>query len=360
MWGSSNLKSKKQFIMKTKSFFSLAILMLAMSMSVTAQTYTKDPTLCVGMGATWDATARTFKVNNLKAGIQAPWVAYVTDPTWASATAYVDLTDYNFTPGATTTTSNRLDTKYGDVCKGGANGVSSLDVAIKSVNNSIPKNTQHAEDCFVMFTGSDLCGTCKGVTPLYCDKFDLKFNGSVLTLSGINNCVTYNNYLFQNADYSDWASIPITIPDVSNPDVAVADVKDVIWYNGKTKVYPFQDGTTAYMNSNDKGGGPSGQIKPGYCSKSFPAPTSVNEVAIVSVVAYPNPAVASETVTVTGSFDADSKVSILGVNGQLVSTVNPSISYSGLSFAAPAIGAGIYVIKIESASAVSTAMLLIK
>jgi len=350
--------------MKTKSFFSSAIIMLAMSMSVSAQ-YVRDPTLCNGMDASWDATARTFTAKNLKAGIQAPWIAWVVDPTWASGdAAYVDITDYSFTPGSTTATSLRLEIKHGDPTKGGTNGVSALDVAIKSVNNNFPKGTKKAEDCFALFDGTHFSGVCKGVAPLYCDKFDLKFDNNTLTLSGLNNCVTYNNYLFQNADYTDWAMIPLSFPDPNNKDVAVCDVKDVKWNGSKTNVYPFQEGTSAYMNSNDKGGGPAGQIKPGYCSKKFDCPVggevSVNEVAVKSVVAYPNPAVASEIVTVSGSFDADTKVSILGVNGQLVSRVIPSKSDSGISFAAPAIGAGIYVVKIESASAVSTAMLLIK
>ena len=128
--------------MKTKTFFKSALVVLLLGASVnTMAEYVKDPTLCNGMTASWDATARTFTIKNLKPNIQEPFCAWVTDPMWTKGT-YVELsTGKGITPGATTYLTTSLDTKYGDPWKGGTNGSSYLSVGIKSINNDIPIGT---------------------------------------------------------------------------------------------------------------------------------------------------------------------------------------------------------------------------
>jgi hypothetical protein len=138
--------------MKTKTFFKSALVVLLLGVNVSAMAeYVKDPTLCMGMTVTWDATARTFTVKNLKPNIQEPFCAWVTDPMWTKGT-YVELSSgKGITPGATTYETLSLDPKWGDPLARGTNGSSYLSVAIKSVNNDNPIGTIKAEDCAKTF-----------------------------------------------------------------------------------------------------------------------------------------------------------------------------------------------------------------
>ena len=128
--------------MKTKTFFKSALVVLLLGASVnTMAEYVKDPTLCNGMTASWDATARTFTIKNLKPNIQEPYCAWVTDPMWTKGT-YVELsTGKGITPGATTYETLSLDPKYGDPLQGGTNGASNLFAAITHVNNNLPNTS---------------------------------------------------------------------------------------------------------------------------------------------------------------------------------------------------------------------------
>ena len=117
--------------MKTKTFFKSAMLVLLLTASMSARAvYVKDPTLCNGMTASWDATARTFTLSNLKPGIIEPYCAWVTDPSFCS-NCYVDITPYGtYIPGATSFKTIRLATNYGDPLNGGTNGSSFLFIVI--------------------------------------------------------------------------------------------------------------------------------------------------------------------------------------------------------------------------------------
>ena len=347
--------------MKTKSFFksALVVLLLGASVSVSA-VYERDPKLCVGMTATWDPIARTFTVANLKSGIQEPYCAWVTDPNWVTGTYDDSLTPWNgITPGATTYKTERLNTKWGDPLQGGTNGSSTFFVAIKSVNNDLPKGAK-SEDCNKSYDAAALInpGVCDGKAPTYCDNYDGKYNGSVLRAKGLNNCVDYNMYAVATADWSKWQSVSFK-KDPSNPDVGVADVKDLVFYQTTEKVYPFADGVMLFLNSNDKGGGPSGQIKPGYCSTSFDLNDTANEDKTISTSEvsfvkgldiYPNPAIAGQNVTVKGIFDADSKITIYDATGKLVATIVPAITSEGLAFEVPAQVSAINFVKISSSN----------
>jgi hypothetical protein len=143
--------------MKTKLLF-LVFFMGIMISNSNISAYTKDPALCNGMKASWDATSRKFTISMLNPGIKEPWVAWVTDISWSSSSSYVDITPYDtFVPGSNTYTSSKLDVQYGDPTKGGINGASILSVAIKGANNNLPNRnpptvTEAPEDCNQAFS----------------------------------------------------------------------------------------------------------------------------------------------------------------------------------------------------------------
>ena len=342
--------------MKTRLLFLLFFMGIMISTS-SVSAYTKDPTLCNGMKASWDATSRKFTISMLNPGIKEPWVCWLTDVSWCS-TCFVDITPYGtFIPGGNTFTSSKLDAQYGDPTKGGINGASSLSVAITGVNNTLPK--PKAEDCNQAF--SFVKPGC--TTSTYCTNFDAKANGSVITLKGLDNCVPDNQYMVANADFSLWASLSPTYPDLSNRDMAQADVKSLKFNASSVLVYPFKSGLKVYMSSDDKGGGPTGR-GPNYCSKSFDLPVTVGieELVVKSLNVYPNPALSSETVTVKGEYSSDAKVSISSLNGTLIGTVVPTVGQDDLSLSLSTLNlqAGIYILRIESGEVSYVAKLSIR
>jgi len=343
--------------MKTRLLFLLFFIGIMIS-SNDVKAYTKDPTLCEGMKASWDATSRKFTLTMLKSGIVEPWVCWLTDISWCG-TCYVDLTPYGtFIPGGNTYTSSKLDSQFGDPTKGGTNGASSLSVAIKGVGNDIPKGTPKAEDCSQAFSFVNLGCTTK----TYCANFDAKANGSIITLRGINNCVPDNQYMVANAEFSLWASLSPTYPDLSNRDMAQVDVKGLKYFGSSESVYPFKSGIKVYMSSDDKGGGTPGRGK-NYCSKSFSLPAvGIEDVSVKILSIYPNPVMATETVTVKGEFSSDSKVSINSLNGTLIGTVVPTVEQDNLSLSLSSLNlqAGIYILRIESGETTYVAKLSIK
>jgi hypothetical protein len=339
--------------MKTKSFFKSALVVLLLGASMSASAYVKDPTLCNGVSASWDATARKFTVKGLHGSIQEPWIAYLTDASWCS-TCYVDICPYGtYTPGAATFLSSRLGTAYGDPLVNGANGSSAPFIAIKSTANDLPKGAK-SEDCNVTCDGTCLANKCAGVTPLYCDKFAATFSGSTINVSGIFNCSNDNMYMIATSDFSKWQTVPVKV-DPTNPDKGSADVSAIQFYNTKENVYPFAQGVMFFMNSDDKGGGPSGR-GPNYCSKSFD-PSPVSEVSVQVSAIYPNPATVGQTVTVKGSYESDSQVTIYDATGKLAATVVPAITSEGLSFEIPAQVSDINFVKITSSNASYSAKL---
>jgi len=357
MWGSSNLKSKKQFIMKTKSFFKSALVVLLLGASMSSSAYVKDPTLCNGVSASWDATARKFTVKGLHGSIQEPWIAYLTDASWCT-TCYVDICPYGtYTPGAATFLSSRLGTAYGDPLVNGANGSSAAFIAIKSTANDLPKGAK-SEDCNVTCDGSCLKDACKGITPLYCDKFAATFSGSTINVTGIFNCSNDNMYMIATSDFSKWQTVPVKV-DPTNPDKGSADVSAIKFYQTEELVYPYAEGVSFFMNSDDKGGGPSGR-GPNYCSKSFAGTVGVSEVAVEVSAIYPNPATVGQTVTVKGTYESDSKVTIYDATGKLVATVVPAITSEGLAFEVPAQVSAINFVQITSSNGNYSAKLSVK
>jgi hypothetical protein len=342
--------------MKTKSFFRSVLVVLLLGTGMSASAYTKDPTLCNGVSASWDATARKFTVTGLHGSIQEPWICYLTDASWCS-TCYVDICPYGtYTPGATTFLSSRLGTAYGDPLVNGANGSSAAFIAIKSTTNDLPKGAK-SEDCNVTCDGTCLAKKCNGVSPLYCDKYDAKFSGSIINVTGIMNCSNDNMFMIATSDFSKWQSVAIKV-DPSNADKGSADVSALQYYQTTENVYPYASGVMFFMNSDDKGGGPSGR-GPNYCSVSFEAgvTSSVKEVSATETSIYPSPAAVGQTVTVGGTFAQDSKVYIYDATGKLVASVVPSIVADGLSFAVPAQVSVINFVKIISNGASFSAKL---
>jgi Secretion system C-terminal sorting domain len=197
---------------------------------------------------------------------------------------------------------------------------------------------------------------------LYCTNFDAKANGSIITLKGVDNCVAYNQYMIANSDFSAWASLALTYPDLSNRDMAQVDVKN-LKFNTSASVYPFKLGFKVSMSSDDKGGGLPGRGTK-YCIKSFDLPVTVgiDEVGVQILSIYPNPALTSETVNVKGEFSSDSKVIINSLNGTLIGAVIPTVDQDHLSLSLSSLNlqAGIYILRIESGDINYIAKLSIK
>jgi chitodextrinase len=256
--------------MKRNSLFTIAIYLIALTMSLNLQAqYVRDTTLCNEMTASWDPIGRTFTISGLKPGIQEPYCAWVTDPMWAVGTYDDYITTWNgITPGATTYKTGRLMTKWGNPLIGGTNGTSKLFIAIKSVNNTIPKGTPYSQDCSKEF-GPDYFDVNKPTTPIYCDNFNATVKGSIITLTGLRNGVDNDVFIYADSPSKEnWAALPLTYPDPSNRDVATCDARNVNLFSTNTPIYPFAETGTIYMSSDDKGGGAPGQ-GPNYCSKSF-------------------------------------------------------------------------------------------
>jgi Secretion system C-terminal sorting domain len=348
--------------MKTKTIFKSALVVLLLGASVSAMAeYVKDPTLCNGMTATWNATARTFTVKNLKPNIQEPYCAWVTDPMMTPGTYDDALTSWGgITPGATTYVTTRLNTKWGDPSKGGTNGSSYLFVAIKSVNNDLPKGA-NSEDCNVTFPSDFEWFPCMGKTPTYCENYNASFNGSIINASGLTNCVPDNQYMVADAGFTKWQSVPFTLS--ADGSTGTADVKALTYYQSTEMVYPYGDGVMFYMTSDDKGFGIS--VKgPNYCSKTFTPPiqNSTSDITTISITISPNPATPCETITIKGEYDSDAKVSITSVGGAMVGSVTPSVGTDAMTVSLSGLNlqAGIYFIRIESGEKVFSGKLCVK
>ncbi len=252
--------------MTTRTTLKVAVTIMLLVLTIVSKAYTKDPTLCSEMKATWDPITREFTVSNLKPDIKEPYCIWVTDPMWAEGTYDFYITTFNgITPGATTYKTGRLSTKWGDPLKGGTNGSSELLVSIQSVANDSQR--LKGDDCNKTFSAIDIRGGCEGVTPTYCNNFNATFNGSIIKVSGINNCSNDNLFLIAPAHFSKWQVVSI-VPDPSDIDKGSADVAALQFYQTTEKVYPYADGLMFFMNSDDKNSGKTGR-GPNYCSKSF-------------------------------------------------------------------------------------------
>jgi hypothetical protein len=347
--------------MKTKSIFKLAVTVLLLGASVSARAYYGDDNymFCQGMKATWDVTERKFTLSNLHPYIKEPWTAFLLDNSWCDS-CYVDLTpNGTFVPGSSTFKTIRLEDKYGDPLKDGANGLSNLFVAIRDVNN----NTR-IETCYRYFNSStyNLCDGEKA--PTYCKNFNATFSGSIINVTGILNCSTDNLFMIATSDLSKWHEVSIKV-DPTHPDKGSADVSALQFYNTKENVYPYAKGVMFYMNSDNEGGDPSRQ-GPNYCSKTFTPPiqNSTSDITTNSITISPNPATPSETITITisGEYASDAKVSITSTSGSIVGSVIPSVGADAMTVSLSGLNlqAGIYFIRIESGDKVFSGKLCVK
>ncbi len=349
--------------MKTKSIFKLALVVLLLGASMSATAYTRQPEICNGVTAKYDATARTFTVSNLPTALkEEPFCAWVTDPMWAAGTYDWSITTYNgtFTPGATKYTTGPLNTSWGDPLKGGTNGSSYFSIALKHKDNDFPSGTPKAEDCSKAFKPMDCCGP--SMRPTYCENYNASFEGSIINVSGILNYSNDNMFIIATSDLSKWQTVSFKV-DPTDPNKGSADVSELQFYNTTENVYPYGKDVALYMSSDDKGGGISGQ-GPNYCSKTFTPPiqNSTSDIITHSITISPNPATPSETITIKGEYASDAKVSITSVGGAMVGSVTPSVGADAMTVSLSELNlqAGIYFIRIDSGEKVYSAKLCVK
>jgi Secretion system C-terminal sorting domain len=337
----------------------VVILILGACVNTRAE-YVKDPTLCNGVDASWDATARKFTVKGLHGSIIEPWIAYLTDPSWCS-TCFVDICPYGtYIPGSSTFTSSRLGTAYGNPLVHGANGSSAAFIALKSTSNDLPKGAK-SEDCSVTCDGSCLNSH---PAPSYCDNYNATFDGSTINVTGIFNWSNDNMFMIATSDHSKWQTVSIKV-DPTDPDKGSADVSAIQFYNTNENVYPYAKGVMFYMSSDDKGVGISGQ-GPNYCSKSFTPPitNSISDIIAnnITITITPNPATPFETITIQGEYASDAKVSIISASGAMVGSVTPTVGANAMTVPLSGLNlqAGIYFVRIESGVKVYIGKLCVK
>jgi hypothetical protein len=333
--------------------------------SMNSTEYVKDPTLCNGVGATWDATTRKFTVKGLHGNINEPWIAYYLTDRLSCSSCYVDICPYGtYIPGASTFSSFKLDTAYGDPFKGGTNGSSNLYVAIKSVYNDSPKCGGPNEDCGRTFSSNDLRfgNLCEGKTPTYCENYNATFSGSIINVSGINNCSPGNMFMLANPDFSKWLGVSIKV-DSTDIDKGSIDVSKLQFYQTTENVYPYPVDVMFIMLSNSYYG-PKGGVNVNECSKLFSPynPNSISNINTNSITISPNPATSDETITIKGEYASDAKVSIASVSGQTVGSVIPSVGTDAMTVSLSELNlqAGIYFIRIESGEKVFSGKLCVK
>ncbi len=305
------------------------------------------------MKATWDVTERKFTLSNLNPYIKELWTAYLLDKSWCDS-CYVDLTpNGTFVPGSSTFKTIRLEDKYGDPLKNGANESSGLIVAIKDVNN----NTRMAT-CNRNFNSYDLCDG----KDMYCKNYNATFSGSTIYVSGIKNCSNGNRYIIATSNLSKWQTVSFEV-DPTDPNKGSADVSELRFYKTTENVYPYGKDVALYMSSDDNGGGISGQ-GPNYCSKTFTPPiqNSTSDIITHSITISPNPATPSETITISGEYASDAKVTITSVGGAMVGSVTPSVGADAMTVSLSGLNlqAGIYFIRIESGEKVYSGKLCVK
>jgi Secretion system C-terminal sorting domain len=336
----------------------LILLSFAFCVFNTASAYTKDPTLCTVETVSWDDKSRTFKITNMPAsGIKAPWCAYVQDAMWVS---YTDITG-TYIPGATIYTSAPLATEYGDPSIRGLSGQAFFSMAMFGINNNLPK--PHNDDCSFIYTSC-----CEPypypycTSSIYCDKFNATVNGSIITLTGLKNCVADNTFMYADDKmFSHWAILPLVMDQNSNGDKATVDATTVTYYvDGGTgaPIYPFAATGAVYMSSDDKGAGVHGS---NYCQKTF-AVSDIETPTAPTVSILPNPATPSETITIKGEYASDAKVSIISVSGAMVGSVIPTVGGDAMTVSLSGLNlqSGIYFVRIESGVKVYSGKLCVK
>jgi hypothetical protein len=327
--------------MKKKTLLSLVAVMLTLS-SVMAQ-YQKNPALCLGETCNWNETTRKFTVNNLPTGIKQPWCAYVQDAMWAE---YSDITVYNYVAGATTLVTMALPADAGDPKMGGRTGDGFFAMAMFGAANNLPKPKN--EDCTYQYKAQ-----IDDTKPkLYCSKFNATNNESIITLTGLDNNVPDNIFLFaDDANFTNWAILTLT-KDPSNPDRATCDASNITYYKtcplGDSPIYPFPAKGKVYMSSDDKGGGVSGR-GPNYCMKSFPViASSLISVKANNVSVFPNPVSQNQEVEIKGSFASNANLMVYSLDGSEIKTVNNVVNSNGMKFNVGSLKPGMYLLKVQS------------
>ena len=348
--------------MKTKTFFKSALVVLLLGASVSAKAeYVKDPTLCDGVGATWDATTRKFTVIGLHGNIQEPWIAYLTDASWCS-TCYVDICPYGtYIPGSSTFTSSTLGTSYGDPLKNGANGSSALFIALKAINNDLPKGAK-SEDCNVT-----LDKPCNGCTP---NPNTLPIVGiwyKILTSGGItgktdtvHSDVAYRLDRIPQTDSITWGGSKYSIiSTVSDSNYVIRRGSERFKLELKSYYVYMQGGDIVVIKGDflyKERDAFDGEVELYSLNKNALSISSLS-VDITPVSVFPNPAAVGQAVNVKGTFDADSRVAIYDGTASLIANVVPTITSDGLTFEVPAQATAINFIKIISSKGTFSAKL---
>jgi len=335
--------------MKTKIasfFFFLAVIMTANA----ATNYTKDPTMCNGIKGVYCDNKKVATFSNLPLTVGKTWCAYAHDDTWA---AYDDISSASWVPGQTTyTTAVIPGTNL-------LNGSGTVALSIWHNNNNLTGNK--SEDCSANIKPSNFDASCTPKTDNMCNNYDAKIlKDNIITYTGLNN---YSIGVWCGFTDDSWASYadltPILIGGVDKYDL---DASKYSYASGIKKGpinLPINGSLDMLAHAK----------MPDQCKKTFTlkgtggtTPKSVFDVDVNNVVAvYPNPALASDNITIKGRFDALSVITINNLNGVVVGSKSVSAVESlQLNLSEFSLNAGIYVIKIQSGDDTYVAKLIIK
>ncbi len=352
--------------MKTKSFFASAFALL-MFANVSAKDI--NPSFCNSIPEQtngWNETKSVATLIGIPTTTAKTWTAYALDGSWAS---WADVTS-TWTPGSTTIVTGRV-VPSGSYWKatpaeypGGAASVTKNGFVAFCL--WAPGNSAKDQDCTSSIQPSNYdCSVtpCKIKVASYCDNFRacISSDGKKIELSGLRNYSPGNWFAYSDDGWAGYSDITAL---VGSADKVCVDMAKAVYAAGPQKGAPVNLPLTGSLSMIADANGPNKctadnnglNNKNGIDLNNAPVctsctgPISVNEVAATSVKISPNPASATEIVTISGVYAQNSTVSVISISGQYVGSLVPTVSADAItiSLASVNVSTGIYFVQIKS------------
>jgi hypothetical protein len=367
MWGSSNLKSKKQFIMKTKSLIASAFALFVVA-SVSAKDL--NPPYCASIPDQtngWNETKSVATLTGIPANVAKIWCAYALDGSWAS---WADVAA-TWTPGSTSIVTARVvpsgsywKASTSEYPAGAASYTKPGFVAfcLWSPTNTDAKN----QDCTAQIAPSNY--DCSGSTCIlkkasYCDNFRacVSKDGRALQLSGLKNFSPGNWFAYTDDGWASYSDITALVGGTL--DQVCVDMSKATYASGPKSGASVDLPLSGSLSMIADASGPGkctadnkgGNNKNGIDVPNAPVcesctSNSVDKVAVSTITISPNPASATETIKIGGVYDQKATVSVLSISGQFVGSLVPTVSADAItvSLAGANVSTGIYFVQIQS------------
>lgn len=335
--------------MKTTNPLPISVCLLFLTTLLqAATTYTKDPTICTNIKGVYCDNTKVATFSKLPVTLEKTWCAYAHDETW---TKFDDISS-SWVPGQTIYTSTPIPGT--NLLKG--SGIVAL--SVWNTGNTITGSK--SEDCAATLKPSNFDANCNPVTDKMCATYDAKvLSKNIITYTGLNNYSIGVWCGFTDDAWSSYADLtPILIGGV---DVYNLDAANYSYASGgaKSGLINLPLNGTVDMLAHAK--------MPDQCKKSFTlkgtgnSRTDVSTPAANLATAYPNPAISTETITITGDFSTNATLTILDMNSSIVATSVVTNSQTiQLNLSEFSLKTGIYIVKIQGENQTNVAKLIIK